>query len=514
MILKYFLGVLLVNVENLIIKDCSKSEVVSGQHNIEYDLLLPDYYDNIGKILKCSVNPFVESVTASGDRLSIAGNLHLSLFYLGEDSQLYCYENDIKYTKIINSNGSDVTDNCSINQDITSFNYRAIGPKRIDIKGILQLTVRKFNNEDIVIVDSINKDGIYLKKEDTNGIIRKGMINRVFSVSDNLIFESVRIKSIIRKNCKVDILEKKAVANKVFIKGICLLTMVYIEEETAIIKSLTKEISFSEVLDAYSVEENDIIIISNITNKISNNINNETSDNSQISVNIDISLNLNLYTALELSYIKDVYSNIGDIAVGFADLCIYDNFAIKNVNTNVEFEADVFSESSFVVCDSNIDDIKLSIEYEEENIKAIINANYCALIKLDDGSYNYVFRNFTKECALCLNGNQREVRLIEIKLLSNSALQIGSGKIKFSADYYVEYIVADACKVKVLSKIDCDNVIETSEEKGYMVYYAQKGEEIWDIAKENRSDIQSIISINELSDTVLSEEKMLVFPIF
>lgn len=501
------------NVENFMINDLKKEQILTGQQMIEYDILLPDYYDNIGKIMKCSVLPYVETVTCSGDRISIAGSLQISVLYVGEDENLYCYDNEYKYTKILN-NSIELNDNYFIEQELLSLNYRAVGPKRIDIKGMLQLSARIYCREEFAIVQDVIHDGIYCKKTENESVLCKGIYSRSFSLSDDISVDGGCIKSIIRKDCKVNIDEKKIIANKVYMKGICKLILVYITEDTNTVKSIIKEVPFSEVIDIYSLEECDSLDICNVKSKTSCNLKSLENGNSNISVNIDLSFNLKVSTKTNITFVEDVYSTVGEIDTEYSELLIENYYERKLDNFVISFEADVFSESDFDICDCNIDCLKVTTEQSDEQIKIIVNADYCALIKQNDGLYNYVIRNITKEYLVENENKDTKINLLDVYALSVSALHLSGGKIKFSADYFVDYILVNSCKVNTLTKILCDDLSDSYNEKGFMVYFAQKGESLWDIAKENKTQSKLIMEINDINSEKLSDDKMLVFPIF
>ena len=48
-----------------------------------------------------------------------------------------------------------------------------------------------------------------------------------------------------------------------------------------------------------------------------------------------------------------------------------------------------------------------------------------------------------------------------------------------------------------------------TDDSHLVLYYARKGERLWDIAKKYRTLPETILSANNLSENVLEEEKML-----
>ncbi|MBR3768506.1 MAG: DUF3794 domain-containing protein [Clostridia bacterium] len=502
------------NVEKIAIKSAKQPVSLSGQQNIETDIILPDYYDNISKILKCTIKPFVEAVTSTDDRISIAGSVTLSLLYSGEDKKLYHYENEIKYTKILNNQGYKIGDNITAEQHVSSCSYRAVGPKRVDLKGVIQIYAKIYEHIDADIITSIESEYVHARSSSLKINMTNGLFNRDFTVSDEfkLNSEHGKIRTVIRKDCKISINEKKTIVNKIFIKGTCKMFVIYITEETNAVNNLSYEVPFSEVVDAYGVEENDEIEIYNIQTNVSVNIKNQDSDTPILDTSIDISLCISAAREQTIDYIDDVYSSMNEISATFNDIDLENNFMKKTMNMDVSFEADSFIDDDYSICDSYIDDIKLSSEIKENKMYLLINANYNALIKLSDGTFSLITRNFTAEREFISAEITDRPKNMSYDMLSVSALRMNDGKIRFMSDYFIETAICSSCKIKALTALTESENPQRNFNNGIILYYAQKGEDLWSIAKENRTTVETIKASNEIADDSLTESRLLVFP--
>ena len=81
------------------------SEVVfDGQteQGVEFDYVLPDYYPDIFKILKCTLTPGIASYNVSGTQLYVDGVVYIKVMYLSENSSdIHCVEHKYTYSKTI-----------------------------------------------------------------------------------------------------------------------------------------------------------------------------------------------------------------------------------------------------------------------------------------------------------------------------------------------------------------------------------------------------------------------------
>ena len=70
------------------------------EQGIELDYILPDYYPDIVRLVRCDVIPVVSDWSVSGDRLTYELRCEIRLLYCGEDgSELRCVTQKQDYSK-------------------------------------------------------------------------------------------------------------------------------------------------------------------------------------------------------------------------------------------------------------------------------------------------------------------------------------------------------------------------------------------------------------------------------
>ena len=67
---------------------------------------------------------------------------------------------------------------------------------------------------------------------------------------------------------------------------------------------------------------------------------------------------------------------------------------------------------------------------------------------------------------------------------------------------------------KMLYSIDFKEADSSQPNENVVIYYAHSGEKLWDIAKENRSTVDKISAVNNISSDVIRQDCVLVFPNF
>ena len=75
-----------------ILSFCEEKERLKGERAIDTELTLPDYCKDIKRILRCTLTPQVQSVSTSGEKISIRGTALIRVIYADDKEQASKYE--------------------------------------------------------------------------------------------------------------------------------------------------------------------------------------------------------------------------------------------------------------------------------------------------------------------------------------------------------------------------------------------------------------------------------------
>ena len=77
------------------------------EQGVELDHVLPDYYPEIFRILKCCLSPRVISAAVSGNKIMLDGVVLIKVLYLAENSTaLHCVEQRYTWSKTVDIAGN------------------------------------------------------------------------------------------------------------------------------------------------------------------------------------------------------------------------------------------------------------------------------------------------------------------------------------------------------------------------------------------------------------------------
>lgn len=116
------------------------------EQGVELDHVLPDYYPEIFRILKCCLSPRVISAAVSGNKIMLDGVVLIKVLYLAENSTaLHCVEQRYTWSKTVDIAGK--AENLCGEPRITVVprtdycNCRAVSSRRLDIRGAISCRI-------------------------------------------------------------------------------------------------------------------------------------------------------------------------------------------------------------------------------------------------------------------------------------------------------------------------------------------------------------------------------------
>lgn len=124
--------------------------VFDGQteQGVELDYVLPDYYPEIFKVLKCTLTPRIISYSVSGDyKLTLDGVVYIKVLYLAEGSNaVHCVDQRYTYSKTVDigrkSSPAAAAPIVSLSLKSDYCNCRAVSSRRIDVRGAVSCKIR------------------------------------------------------------------------------------------------------------------------------------------------------------------------------------------------------------------------------------------------------------------------------------------------------------------------------------------------------------------------------------
>ena len=488
-----------------------------SEHAIDMDITLPEYLPDIVRILRCSCTPGVRSHQVNGDRITAECTCLVRVLYINEQGRLYCFEQNVQFAKQIEIKADENSRDYFVGAKADYMNYRVSGQRRFELHGAVTVFAKSCGKKKCEIVTDATGDGITLKSEKTEICNLKTVVEKMFTVTETCDAGTLSepMGSIISSSASVIIHELKIVADKLFLKGELIIHTAFTGTETGEIQTLENVININQIIEATDISD---------TSRIDAHL---TVSDLEIKPRFDLSGNKNLldvsacvnfsgygYENTTINCVKDAYSvkyetdikksviytatieeEIDDafLCRGVADLSAtgvskVHSFMCTDLTSGFTVFDNKYSVSGEVTTEIIYEDIKGEICFAQRNIPY----EYSRSAPENDGILTCTPNcDITARSYVINNDSQLDVR-IEINVRG--------------------FIFCEKENLVTTELLVNKDRIKNTDTASLTIYFADKGEALWDIAEKYNTTVDKILRENKISDTFVKEKCKLLIP--
>ncbi len=493
---------------------------VCNEIPVDIDFSLPDYCPDIQKILKCIITPSISFRDVSGDRLNIEGSTLIRVVYFdSNNSGLKVCENFSPFSLQIDLHSSPENPVVATRIKPGYVNCRAVSPRKVDIHGAFSLCSTVAEKGISQLTSEIIGDDVNQKTETVNFSNLIAFSEQQFVVSDVLEIDESKppVELILNTTQNLIINSCKPSDNMVSLEGEIILKVLYLSDvETSQTEVLEYSIPVSQTLDVLGVtQESDVIVTGEILNSSVKFFSSE--ETTQEESEFKCSVIVEAYENNEINVVKDAYSTnynmeLSKENVKFSNFLvpIDENFSTKN---SIESSEQKISE----IVDVWISGCNYKTNFDNDKIVVSGKANACVLAvdfektpfyfeRMMDFSYEKSISNL--ESANC----RVECKVIPVsmgyRITNDTSLELKS-------DYKVNASIFEDTSHNLVVGANADETLPIQKDSaaGMIIYYAENGENIWDIAAKYHTEPQNIIDENGLTSEIIEQNSAILIPI-
>lgn len=462
--------------------------------DIDFQESLMSYHDDMLKVVRCRVCNEVSNTDFNSGSLTVYGKSKIFITYVSETTGCLTtadFEEDFKKVIQIDCDCTDIQ--CEVTVLNKYNNFRVINQRRIDVHNCFSLKINAVCVKQIEMV--VEDKDLLIRKDSVNYLsyIGSSFSKTEFEEEAVIPSDSELIRKVINSFYNINIDETKIIKDKMLVKLTVAFSLLYTTDtENEIIKKCEKNISVSKIVDISGIDEGDIPLINaeigNLYVKPKADVNNELR---VIDIVGDVNINSLVYRKSEIELSTDSYSPV---------LKTTNSYNKFQFNSNGIFVNDVISDSAL-------------FDFENINIAEVLDLNI-----------QMVSDNEIELGAFVINDNSQVVYLNQRKEIDIADYRVKQCYVKsfdyvikssnsINIRYSIEYFAVDFEEktFDVLSSTNVDGEYET-DSPALIVYFANKDEKLWDIAKKFRTSIDLIKQENELSNDVLETSQVLLIP--
>ena len=496
------------------ISSCEVASKAKGEQSIETEISLPDYCSEIKRILKCTVTPGVHSVSRTGERVGAVGTILIRVIYQGDKDKIDCYEKNLELNASCQM--KDITDTMIIkSKAMTSYvNCRAVNQRKITVSGSINVEFSAYDVKSRELPCEVESECIQTKKKKirSEDVICVG--EKMFDLSETAILpkEKAQVEKLIRYSSYITIESKKAVSDKILIKGEFIINMFYCSGDSNKLHMFTHSMPISQIVDVPGIDDDMVCEVLLKTSLLAVNIKAD-SDGEQRLVEIAarVAAFIKGCKEKECEIIADCYSTDSEIESEYLTTEML--LPVGGFDKTESFRQSIdLGASAKEICDVRISDITGEIRHSDDKADVVCKGTACILFIDDNGVPSYTERAVEFTCPMSLKEKcehiAKQIEVCEVKT-DFTPLEKGKTEIKTELQIYCKVCKVISCRYLSDVKV-CEGTL--ADKPALTLYFCTKGEKIWDIAKKYKTTEKAVMEENSIKEKTAPEDRMLLIP--
>lgn len=482
------------------------------EEKCESDLLIPDYYPSAEKIIQCSATPFITRKEVEGDRLILEGNCRICVIYQGEEESGIRSLNE---TVVFNESLllKEVGENPWVQIVVRSsgVSCRLLNPRKISVRANVSVAIKV---KDQQTADTIEK----MDCDEVEALFLPSSVYTILEHSADTIKVQGdievhnEIQDILKTDGSICIKDARVMAGKAMVKGVVSLIVLYTSAAAPErIESVSTSIPFSQMLELRQSDgRGQMDAVSYIQNIRTDVESDENGNNRLISISATVLTEGEIFENQTHQMLLDVYSNQHPIKA-HAEPLIYEEMrerldGVETIHHKIPMEAQGLE---IVQAMGNPVIQKISGKDQVLKIDGVMDAS----IFLKDGErYRSLDKSFSFALNVPLQQLDGQMRCEVHPCVLGMSWSVASDGLDLKVDLGYNLVTFSRHKLEVIQQIevDTDHQLEKEPIKPLVVYYGEKGERLWDIARRYATSVTTLKALNNLAADVLDEKKLLL----
>ncbi len=497
------------------------SEAVSSsgyEQAIELDYILPDYYPDIFRVLKCRMSPRIVSQSVNGDKLNLQLDAKLKVMYVSENSnKVCCVEQKLTYTRTceipLGLKNPCIT--ASVKPDY--INCRAVNQRRLDMRGAATIRVNICGDKSRTAISGAVGGGVQLLCESVTYPTARLNASKRITIVEELELGDAKppVSAVLRNDCIAAVSEMKIVSGKLVLKGEAFVNMLYsCDEGEGSVESMRFSVPFSQIIDVEGLDERYDCRAGILQSSCEILVKGDERKTLECEIVLFVQCKAVRYETGELA--TDVYSTKCGVEAEISEE------KIESVPVSV---CEPHSQTARLVCrdgeiaavyDSRCAVSNVSGRYSFDKNCLIVGGNltFSLLGKNESGAPVYLETDAAFEhCIESECVTQDSVIEPRVELVGCSYTLADAETVEIKADLSICGEVFKQITKKLVTDIKLtDSAPDKSRTAALTLCYAKEGERVWDIAKRYLIPVSAVMTENDLAADILDADKMLLIP--
>ncbi len=483
---------------------------------IECDVLLPDYYPDISRVLCCTATGVVTDISPRGDRLIVDGVANVSLNYACEKGMLHNAEYKVPFTRQVQIKEGYSPSGLEVNTECPHISCRAISKRRLDISGTVSISIRFCDTKMMEVVCEAEGDGVQILPTEGTATKLIDQITRQIQLREEMELPTGMSPTgkVLRVTSYPTTDECRLVAGRVVVKGKLNVSVLYQTEDSEKPSLITGSLPIGAFLDT-SAASNDAVCTAKLTTLTCEGMSDGEYDPTEGGITITATLicDVKLYENYNYCGATDGYSTIMNSELDTAQVTTSTLLGIPNFSFQHK-ESLPADEVERNIIDVTVTPTHPTAMLEDGILFASCKMNYKTLSHSEE---NGMFcTDHSADIKVSLGSFECDGNFDFLPRFEVNTINFGTdmGRPTVTVDYKVTGTAMCFKKHNLITDLHLADKEPSPENEGIgmRIYYAKPGEQVWDIAKKYGTVGSLIVSENALGSETLERPMPLIIP--
>lgn len=492
---------------------CDKFLDTVNEQIVDADITLPDYCPDIEKILKCTLIPKIYSRNVSGGQLTIDGVAVIRILYCDSiRHNLRCYEHTSDFSATFNLKTTPQQYIVLGDAKCEYINCRALSPRKLVIHGAFSLYAKVLAKSSYDVFDFEEDCDLQTKKQHIGMSDMCSLFQEQFLFDDDINL-SKPIESMLSYDVQTTICELKSVSNKLMLSAQLKLSALYLSDiDSGETEHLISTFEINKIFDCDTEVEDAVNMPELELMSCDVKIRNDTLKNTS-SLNLDAKLCFSCvsYANREVEILSDVYSTKYVTEEKRNLLSCECNHRCIDLSHIVKSKLSVDGTKIKKMLDIYCESINISPVLSDNTLALSGKANICMLIADTNDAPCYVERSVEIDYKPESFDPFDRVQMGKSSVKSISFRLVDEENVEVRMEIVISMMACDALSINPVVSVSADeNICIEKCDSALVMYFADKGEDLWDIAKAYNTKKELLLSENSLDNDILDSNRMLL----
>ena len=477
------------------------------EDKLEHDFVIPDYLSSAQKIIQCEAKTVILDKNIHEDKIILEGLCIWKILYVSEEDQMLhsisCEKNFSEHFSV------DMSGTLRFKVKTKNVLCKLQSSQRATCKATICIAVQINENENHSVLSDVSNESVQLRKNCVSVLSPIAEREFEFKSTGEIVLKHRREMQVHDANAEVIIKETRCLDRKIMIKGVCKNRVILISKEDCFAECLETETVFNQVFDVDGMTESSVAAVSIEAGECDTTINEEDGQRLLL-VNTTCLAQISAFQTQAINFATDCYHTEKEvvsekIGVPYYSKIVCNDLAVK-CSRNIPMNAagiDIFYNES----QGEVE--KISAQDDLLIIEGKVNVTFLYLLNREivRSTYSLPFqatRRIDGTFARMKCDAQIVVEELGYLILSDTEIEINCEcKIFLNA-----YLIDECNGIGQLSL--SDQPVEKMMKTPLVLYYADAGEELWEIGKKYRVSMQTLLKSNQLQCEKL-EKPSLIF---